>query len=81
MTDPAAAAATSGGYRCTPAEIQQQLIQCTDLLRKFETSYSPRSNFFHNWYHTLIHARARYVEQEHLTEAQWHALAQEGLPE
>ena len=43
MTDPVTAAATSGGYRFTPAEIQQQLIQCTDLLRKFETSYSPRA--------------------------------------
>lgn len=116
MTNPTS---PDGGYRFTPAEIQQQLIQCTDLLRKFETSYrqmagvisftSPpaldtegsviqakavadlgtrasqrvlnQASFLHNWYNILIRARARYVEQEHLTEAQWNALAQDGLPE
>ena len=107
------------GYRFTPAEIQQQLIQCTDLLRKFETSYVQQAQaialtqapapdtagsvtqaqavaavgaratkridnqaaFLRNWYHTLISARNRYLEQEHLTEAQWNVLAREGLTE
>jgi hypothetical protein len=116
-TDPVVTA--GGGYRFTPAEIQQQLIQCTDLLEKFETSHplaaqlvasarSPapdiadsvtqaatvaavgrragqrigsQTAFLRNWYDILIVARARYLEQEHLTEAQWNALAHEGLPE
>lgn len=120
MTEPAQPAATSGGYRFTPAEIQQQLIQCTDLLAKFENSYiqsagrittaatapAPdiagnvpqadavrrlggrarqrahnQADFLRDWYDTLISARARYLEQEHITEAQWNALAQDGLPE
>lgn len=120
MTEPAQPAATSGGYRFTPAEIQQQLIQCTDLLAKFENSYIQRAgrittaatapepdvagsvpqanavrrlggrptqrahnqaDFLRDWYDTLISARTRYLEQEHITEAQWNALAQDGLPE
>jgi hypothetical protein len=109
----------TGSYRFTPAEIQQQLIQCTDLLRKFETSYlqqaqaialteppapdvagsvtqaqavagvgaragkriDNQATFLRNWYHALIAARTRYLEQEHLTEAQWNVLAGEGLTE
>ena len=120
MTEPAQSAATRGGYRFTPAEIQQQLIQCTDLLAKFEKSYVQRAArittaaiapapdtagsvpqadavrslgvratqraynqaaFLRGWYDTLITARARYLEQEHITEAQWNALAQDGLTE
>ena len=85
MTNPTS---PDGGYRFTPAEIQQQLIQCTDLLRKFETSYlqqaqeiDNKATFLRNWYRALIAARTRYLEQEHLTEAQWNALAWEGLTE
>ncbi|HEY2698289.1 MAG TPA: hypothetical protein VGJ45_22705 [Pseudonocardiaceae bacterium] len=118
MTEPAQPPATSGGYRFTPAEIQQQLIQCTDLLAKFENSYLQRAgrittaatapdvagsvpqadavrrlggratqrahnqaDFLRAWYDTLISARARYLEQEHLTEAQWNVLAQDRQPE
>jgi hypothetical protein len=66
--------------RFTPAEIQQQLTQCDDLLRKFENSYERRSRekFLQTWHDVLVSARARYLEQEHLTEAQWNALAREG---
>lgn len=67
----------SDDCRFTPAEIQQQLIQCADLLRKFENSYERRSReeFLNNWHDVLVSARARYLEQEHLTEAQWNDLA------
>jgi hypothetical protein len=120
VTEPVQPAATSGGYRFTPAEIQQQLIQCTDLLAKFENSYVQRASristaatapapdtagsvpqaeavrrlgmratqraqnqavFLRSWYDNLIDARARYLEQEHITEAQWNVLAQDGQPE
>jgi hypothetical protein len=82
VTDPAQPAASNGGYRFTPAEIQQQLIQCTDLLA-VRTGVRARNqaNFLHNWYDTLISARARYLEQENITEAQWNILAQDGQPE
>lgn len=63
----------------TPAEIQQQLIQCTDLLGKSETSYPIRADFLRNWHRTLISARARYLEEEHITEAQWNALTTDEL--
>lgn len=87
MTEPAQSAATSGGYRFTPAEIQQQLIQCTDLLAtgrlggRATRRATNQADFFRGWYDTLINARARYLEQEHITEAQWNILAQDGLPE
>lgn len=58
-------------YRLTPAEIQQQLIQCTDLLGKPVA----QTDFLRGWYRTLISARERYLEQEHLTEDEWNILA------
>lgn len=66
--------------RFTPVEIQQQLIQCDDLLRKFENSYERRARekFLLTWHDVLVSARAHYLEQEHITEAQWNDLAQEG---
>lgn len=101
--------------RLTPAEIQQQLIQCTDLLDKFATSrldtahriasvrppapdaqgsvaqanavaavgrrarrrLDDQADFLRGWYQTLISARERYLEQEHLTEAEWNILARQ----
>ncbi len=67
-------------HRFTPAEIQQQLTQCTDLLRIFENSYErgQRKKFLRTWHDALISARARYLEQEQLSEAQWNVLAREG---
>ncbi|HEX4225692.1 MAG TPA: hypothetical protein VHZ97_25230 [Pseudonocardiaceae bacterium] len=78
MTDPAQSA-------LRPAEIQQQLIQCADLLRKFETPY-PRArvikeSFLRDWYQNLISARTHYLQQQDITEAQWNILAQDGQPE
>lgn len=58
-------------YRLTPAEIQEQLTQCADLLDK----PLPQADFMRGWYRTLISARERYLEQEHLTEAEWNVLA------
>jgi len=67
-------------HRFTPAEIQQQLIQCTDLLRIFDSSYErgQRKMFLRTWHDALVSARARYLEQEQLSEAQWNILAREG---
>lgn len=69
-----------------PAEIQQQLIQCTDLLRKFDTPHPLRArvikeSFLRDWYQNLISARTYYLQQQNITEAQWNILAQEGLTE
>jgi hypothetical protein len=79
VTDPAQSA-------LRPVEIQQQLIQCTDLLRKFETPYPRRArvikeSFLRDWHQDLISARTHYLQQQNITEAQWNILAQEGLPE
>ena len=72
---------TDSAQRFTPAEIQQQLIQCTDLLHNARTGnrIDTKAAFLRNWYDTLISARTHYLEREHLTEAQWNVLASEGL--
>ncbi|HEX3779639.1 MAG TPA: hypothetical protein VHX38_08205 [Pseudonocardiaceae bacterium] len=78
----------SGRYSLTPAEIQQQYEQCTNVLATVRNTYSrgrtyvkitSQISFLIDWQEKLQRAKDAYLAQEQLTESQWRELSS-GMP-